>query len=281
MKGDVVLAAPINRWPINRRNFRVTTTKDDEGTIRLTETDRRFHARSAPGEAKAAFAAASARYGIDDRRFARARMHSSVVRVLRIGLPAGAVLLVFSLAIFSTAPRLQRQLHYDGAKIGQDGLQISGPTLTGATLDGGFYRIEAKRAVQDVADTGIIHLYGLTARSTDAEGTVTVVTADGGVFDQKNQLLDLQRNIRLVDSKGESAHLSSGHIDLGAGTLKTGDPVLLTSLQGLISARSMRIDQKNQTAHFEGEVHMTIYPDGGAQASTSSNVRPSQPVAGP
>lgn len=199
-----------------------------------------------------------------DRRveeaFAQARRHSGRVRLLKLALPAAAVLMI---AVFAGKSWLSApgSLPIDLRALAiEDGrLVMTDPRLDGLTgRDGRPYSMTATRAVQDIGTSGRIDLEGIDAKlPVDEKGWLTV-SARTGVFDRDANRLDIDSELTMVSDDGMKAVLQSAVVDIATGSLDTADPVDI-SLEGAhITADSMAVRDKGAVLIFENRVRMTI-----------------------
>jgi len=197
------------------------------------------------------------------RAFARAVRHSARVRVLRVALPLFGLLLAIGVIGYSAVVRFGVGLPFgiDGLALTGEGLTMASPDISGHDALGRSYQVTADRAVQDLADPGIIRMFGVEARFTEPDGVAATFTADEARYDSDAEQLTLAGNIRIASNGGDSAELSRAVIDLAAGTVDSDAPVAFTSSFGAISAGTMSIERESGTVQFQDRVRMTINPD--------------------
>ena len=85
--------------------------------------------------------------------------------------------------------------------------------------------------------------------------------ARNGLFDSKQQLLDLHKDIFLQSSTGYEARLSQAFVDIGKGTVTSDEHVDVKLLNGTLTADRLRITNGGEVVRFEGNVVMNLVMD--------------------
>jgi lipopolysaccharide export system protein LptC len=110
------------------------------------------------------------------------------------------------------------------------------------------------------------------------------VTLDAlnGLFDSKQQLLDLHKDIFLQSSTGYEARLSQAYVDIGKGTVTSEEHVDVKLLNGTLTADKLRITGGGEVVRFEGNVVMNLVMDQPTPAASGQTASvPADPVAPP
>ena len=198
-----------------------------------------------------------------EARFAIAARHSRMVRVLRIAVP-GAVMLamagIVAVSIFNPFRLLLPKLPLDLGNLVVSGTKITmeSPHLSGYTPDQRPYELWAKTAIQDITDPDHVDLKKLRAKVLMEDQSTVTLDALNGLFDTKEQLLDLHKDIFLQSSTGYEARLSSALVDIANGTVASDEPVDVKLLNGTLTADRLRITGGGEVVRFEGHVVMNI-----------------------
>src|SRR5882762_4295231 len=112
-------------------------------------------------------------------------------------------------------------------------ITMESPHLSGYSTDQRPYELWAKTATQDLADPDHVDLKTLRARVLMEDRTTTItLDARNGLFDTKQQLLDLRKDIFLQSSTGYEARLSQAFVDIGKGTVTSDEHVDVKLLNG-------------------------------------------------
>ena len=209
-----------------------------------------------------------------DARFAMAARHSRMVRVLRIAVP-GAVILAMTaivfVSIFNPFRMLLPKLPLDMGNLVVSGTKITmeSPHLSGYSTDQRPYELWAKTATQDLTDPDHVDLRALRAKVLMEDKTTVTLDAHDGLFDSKQQLLDLHKEIFLQSSTGYEARLTQAFIDIGKGTVTSEEHVDVKLLNGTLTADKLRITGGGEVVRFEGNVVMNLVMDSPTPAADS------------
>jgi lipopolysaccharide export system protein LptC len=88
--------------------------------------------------------------------------------------------------------------------------------------------------------------------------STTVLDAREGLFNSKDQLLDLHKDIFLQTSTGYEARLSQAFVDIGKGIVTSDEHVDVKLLNGTLTADRLRITGGGEVIRFEGNVVMNL-----------------------
>ena len=173
--------------------------------------------------------------------YAKAKRHSSRVRLLKLAIPIGALAaggLVLAATVFKPFGDLPG-LSLGTVSLSGTKIAMENPRLTGFRKDNRPYEVTAKAAFQDVRRPGLIELKDVNGKlATDAAGTVANLVSSTALFDTAKELLELSEAIRITTSRGEEVLLRSASVDIKAGTVVSGEPVKITTQNGTIEAAS-------------------------------------------
>lgn len=194
-----------------------------------------------------------------DDAFRRARRHSRAVGVLKWLLPALGILMAaaFFLKSYISSP-MAVAIKAEGTALSDGKLVMANPKLEGFTKDNRPYLMTAKRAVQDVADQGIVALEGIGAKLPIGDAGLATIDAAKGVFDRAKNTLNLDSEITITTLDGMVAKLKSANLDIGAGGMTSKDPVDITFNGTRITSDSMSIAQSGKILVFENRVRVLI-----------------------
>jgi lipopolysaccharide export system protein LptC len=198
-----------------------------------------------------------------EARFAIAARHSRMVRVLRIAVPAAVILAMMAIvavSIFNPFRMLLPKLPLDMGNMVVSGTKITmeSPHLSGYTPDRRPYEVRAKTATQDLTDPNHVDLKALRAKVLMEDRTTITLDARNGLFDTKEQLLDLHKDIFLQSSTGYEARLSQAFVDIGKGTVTSEEHVDVKLLNGTLTADKLRITEGGEMVRFEGNVVLNL-----------------------
>ena len=198
-----------------------------------------------------------------EARFAVAARHSRMVRILRVAVP-GAVLLalaaIVSVSIFNPFRMIMPKLPLDSGNLVVSGTKITmeSPHLAGYTPDRRPYELWAKTATQDITDPDHVDLHDLRAKVLMEDQSTLFLDARNGRFDNKQQQLDLHKDIFLRTSTGYEARLNSAFVDMNKGTVSSDERVDVKLTNGTLTADKLRITEGGDVIRFEGNVVMHL-----------------------
>jgi lipopolysaccharide export system protein LptC len=207
-------------------------------------------------------------------RFAVAARHSRLVRAMRIAVPAAvgvAMTVILYVALFNDfrvtvdTGNLSGNVVISGRKI-----TMETPHLTGFTPDQRPYDLVAHSAVQDLTDPDHVELNILRAKVLMEDQSTVTLKANTGVFDTKQQQLELKKDILLTTSTGYEARLSRASVDMAKGTVSSDERVDVKLTNGTLSADRLRITENGEVIRFEGNVVMNLENMNPPPATTAS-----------
>jgi lipopolysaccharide export system protein LptC len=198
-----------------------------------------------------------------EARFAIAARHSRIVRALRIAVPAAVILAmaaIVAVSIFNPFRMLLPKLPLDMGNLVVSGTKITmeSPHLSGYTPDRRPYEMWAITATQDLTDPDHVDLKKLRAKVLMEDQSTVTLDALNGLFDSKEQLLDLHKDIYMRTTTGYEAWLTQAFVDMGKGTVTSDEHVDVKWQDGTLSADKLRITGGGEVVRFEGHVVMNI-----------------------
>jgi len=200
--------------------------------------------------------------GHTDRAFRAARKHSRTVRILRIAVPSVVVIFLggFMLWTWFNPMRLLNRLPENMGDLVISGSKITmeQPRLTGFTRDARPYELTAKSAAQDLTKPNIVELHELHAKFMMHDQSQTILTAEDGIYDTKQELLTLGKNTVIVSSSGYTVWLDQAVVDIRSSQVVTDKPVRVKMLQGMLDAKRLTVSENGELLKFEGGVKMLL-----------------------
>jgi lipopolysaccharide export system protein LptC len=202
------------------------------------------------------------RRGDGARAFRNAMRHSRRVRIIRLAIPVG---FLAAAAVGLLAARLDPMRMLTALPVDFGSLVISGtkitmqqPRIAGFTRDSRPYELTAHAAAQDVANPDTIELQGLHGRTEMPDKAVFEMTADGGLYDSKAEMLTLRQNIVFKSSSGFEVYLSEALVDVRSSNIVSEKPVEVRMLQGTIKANRMEVVDSGDVIRFGNGVTMVM-----------------------
>ena len=204
--------------------------------------------------------------GDSERAFRAARHHSRVVRILRVALPVAVLLGLtgISLVTYFNPLRVLAKLPINLNDLVVSGTKITmeKPHLSGFTKDARAYEFTADAAAQDLTKPDIVELSNIRARLQMQDKSMMEMTAATGVYNTKQEILKLNRDIILTSSNGNKGRLSEATVDVRKGNIVSEHPVELEFLQGTLNANRLEIVDSGDLVRFHSGVDMMLMLDG-------------------
>src|SRR6202035_3038332 len=135
----------------------------------------------------------------------------------------------------------------------------------------------------DLTDPDHVDLRTLRAKVLMEDRTTVTLDARTGLFDTKQQLLDLHKVIFFQSSTGYEARLSQAFVDIVKGTVTSEEHVDVKLLNGTLTADRLRITGGGEVVRFEGNVVMNLdnLGDNGAPGPTANAAPAPEPQPAP
>ncbi|ESX19881.1 MULTISPECIES: LPS export ABC transporter periplasmic protein LptC [unclassified Mesorhizobium] len=193
--------------------------------------------------------------------FDRAQRHSRRVRVLKFAVPvlAAGIAVAFPVYSYLAAP-INISIQADGTAFADGKLVMANPKLNGFTKDKLPYSLTALRAIQDVGKQDIIELEGIHAKLPLTADNVATVDAKRGIYNRNANTMDMTSNVTVTTTDGVAAIFKSVFLDMGKGSMKTGDAVDVSRNGSRITAGSMSVEDNGKVIVFENKVSVHIDP---------------------
>jgi len=205
--------------------------------------------------------------------------YSAVVRGLRIIVPAIGALLLILFFLWPAITRI-RLPHIDKAEIHGDRTELINPRYEGKEKDGQRYVLTAERAIQVRADADHLTLISPTAALEKPDNTLgSKVSAQNGIYDSKQQFLNLKDNVKLVTPQGDTFNTTTADVDLKTKTVTGHDAISGNSPRFDMTAHGFTYDDLHGLLTLAGPAKLTLY--GNAHETLSHpSAAPAAPGAG-
>jgi lipopolysaccharide export system protein LptC len=204
---------------------------------------------------------AGAYSGRSHSEYRRALAHSRRVRALKILLPLASVLVVVAFVAVSFVGTLVPEgVEIESVAVRNNKLVMQNPVMSGQTSDARPYRLEALRAVQDLATPNVIVLEDIQADLPVSNGETAVLEATSAIFDRTGETLVFTEPFKVTSDGGFSAEMQSADIDMATSEMTTSDPVTIRTGDASVVAKSMKMQDKGRLIILEDQVRMTINP---------------------
>lgn len=200
----------------------------------------------------------------------RAFRHSIMVRLLRVTLPlAGlAVIGVYGLSVMKATGWGKGIPDLVLPSVVPDNIPMINPHYDGFTKDGGKYWFTAKTAHQDLKNLALITLDGITGEMTDAQKSITHMTAARGLFNNKTNILELYDAIDTAGDNGMKTHLTRATVKTKENIITSDEPVVVMMEAGTVNANTMVARQKVKEYTFVDKVRTFLKAHAPAESPT-------------
>ncbi|WP_375615657.1 MULTISPECIES: LPS export ABC transporter periplasmic protein LptC [unclassified Bartonella] len=192
--------------------------------------------------------------------FKKASRHSRRISILKIFLPFLALVsaLVFCWFTFFSVPVTSNSMPLNSEESEVMNLTILNPKLEGYTRAHEPYWLKAEKAFQDHTHSGIIRLQNITAKASMGQQRQVFLAAQGGVYDNINGFLQLDKPFTVTTNDGMIAQFISASINLSEGQLKTDQRVNIQRAGLHLAANALQIREKGKNMYFHGGVHLVL-----------------------
>ena len=189
-----------------------------------------------------------------------AARHTRFVRTLKFALPLTAVGFVggYGVLVAGKAGLGANLPALDIPKIVAENLAMDNPHYEGFNKDGGRYWVTAKKAMQDVKNLSNIKLDAITGELIDANKERTKLIAARGMFNNKENVLELYDAIDVDGENGLKGHFTRATVKTKDGVITSDEPVAITLPAGTVTAQQMTVHQKTKEYLFETDVKTNL-----------------------
>ena len=198
-----------------------------------------------------------------ERDFARAKRRSARVRMLRAAIligGLGSVAAMFGIAIFDPFSIKLGSLTFSALSVEGTKVVMERPKLAGFRSDGQPYLLTAERALQDIKQPTMVQLRKVDGEIGASGGEATHLSADGGVYDNLAEHMELSGNVRIKNGRF-TVLLKSAKFDFKSGAYGSDEPIEVQGGEGttIFADRGSALNH-GQELTFEGHVRTNIVP---------------------
>jgi lipopolysaccharide export system protein LptC len=183
--------------------------------------------------------------------FLRARRHSRMVRMLRVAIPAGSVLVLAVIWLVSWLDPIRMLARLPTAT---GNLVISGSKIT---KDSRAYELSARAAAQDITNPDVVELQDIRAKIEGKDKAFINLTAVDGLYNRKSGILKLAKDV-LLTSPTYEVSLDEAIVDTASNNVTSDKPVQVKMLQGVVNAKKLEVEKGGEVVRFLGGVQMTL-----------------------
>lgn len=193
--------------------------------------------------------------------YRRALSHSARVKRLKIMLPILALIISLGFVAVSWVKTIfPENLSISGARIENGRVVMEKPAISGRNDEGINYYMNARRALQAIANPNDIALEDIDAAVPIRGDLVARVKAKAAKFDRATDRLEMTAPFIVTLSSGIVVHFQSAFLDPHAGILNSDAPISVTAKDSTLVAKSLDITDKGRVIAFHGDVRLTVNP---------------------
>ena len=200
--------------------------------------------------------------------------YSRFVRVMKVALPALAVVLLALVVIWPHLSFDDPKFHVGFAALSPDAvktLSMVNARYFGIDQNSHPYTVTSDTATQRDKQPDIIDLQTPKADFTSKSGAAVFVEADRGYYHQKDQLLDLAGNVSFYHENGTEMHTEEAHVDLKTDTAHGEVAVRGQGPEGRLEGDGFVMTGKGTDIVVTGRSTLTLRGASGAKPSSKGN----------
>ena len=195
--------------------------------------------------------------------FAKAKRRSGRVKSLRLAIlfgGLGTVAATLVVAFFNPFATKLGALSFNALSVDGTKIVMDRPKLAGFRSDGQAYLLTAERALQDIKQPTMVQLRTVDGEIGMAGGEATHLSADGGVYDNLAERMELSGNVRIKNGRF-IVLLRSARFDFKSGAYGSDERVEVQGDDGttIFADRASALNH-GQELTFEGHVRTNIVP---------------------
>ncbi len=199
-------------------------------------------------------------------KLSQGTLYSKCVRVLKLGLPLGAALLLGAILLW---PQLKNETNR--FEVGISGLDPRHPNrlkvvnarYRGVTGDGRPYSVIAESAFEAPSNTDndVITLEAPSADMLQADGAWVLGNAPEGSYDRGTQLLKLWGGVTIFHDNGYTFSSDTADIQMQAGLASGDTPAMAFGPGGEIESQDgFEITERGRRLFFKGKSKLILQP---------------------
>ncbi len=185
----------------------------------------------------------------------KARVHSRVVRVLRVLLPMTMIGVAGLLAGFVAAHAIRRHEARGGITAP---IRMLNPHFYGRDTQGRPYTLAAREAARDERSFQTVLLTDPSIVLGTDRPNPSHLNADSGVYHEDSRILFLRGHVRATDAASGRFASDEAVVNTRTGSVVGPKPVATSSSGGGVSSRSFDVYDKGDRVVFKGGVHARL-----------------------
>ena len=144
----------------------------------------------------------------------------------------------------------------------QDHTEMTGARFASRTSDGENFEINAKRAIDNTPEHGLVHLSNPDGTIWTRRGNMITITSMEAILDQSKELTLFRGNVQIKQTMPKAEiNASILSVDVINKLYKSEKPVVVSSENVTISGKHMSVNGKNGIISFGGHAKLIINED--------------------
>jgi lipopolysaccharide export system protein LptC len=186
----------------------------------------------------------------------KARVHSRLVRLLRVVLPLIMVGIIGLLVALVVAHAVRRQAA--ARKDASTPIRMVNPHFFGRDSQGRAFTLGAQQASRDETSFQTVLLIDPSI-TMDVNGpSPSTLTADSGVFHEDTRILFLRGHVHATNTKQSSFATDEATVNTRTGEVVGGAPLSSQSQLGNLTSSRFNVYDKGDRVVFKGGVHARL-----------------------
>ncbi len=188
--------------------------------------------------------------------------YSRFVGIMKVVLPATAVVILALIALWPSARELpgQFKVDYSDLNLKHETKTMANAKFVSTSSRDEPYTITADSVTQHNRDPDLVDLESPQADINRADGTHAVLNAEQGRYHMVRRTLALEGNIEMHADSGHHVYATKIDFDLMNGTGNSDLPVAGNGPLGKLRAQKFSASDQFSRLYFHGGVKVTIYP---------------------
>ncbi|MBI2242214.1 MAG: LPS export ABC transporter periplasmic protein LptC [Magnetospirillum gryphiswaldense] len=187
--------------------------------------------------------------------------HSRRVAMLRVVLPASALVLLVLLVIWPSLKPMEKgfQLGFaDLAPTSVENLSMVNAHFHGIDKRNNPFAVTADRGTEEDPKNGVMVLDNPKADFVTQSGAGVYIEAKLGTYYQQEQWLDLEGDVNLYHDQGYEMHTQRARVNLKDSSAEGHDPVTGKGPQGRLDGQGFRLSDEGKKIVITGQSGMTL-----------------------
>jgi len=186
----------------------------------------------------------------------KARVHSRMVRFLRIALPLlmAAVIALLAALVVQHALRRRAASHQDSATP----IRMTNPHFFGRDVHGRAFTLAAQQAERDERSLQVVLLTNPSLTLDQGGVHPSTVVADSGVYHEDTRIVQLAGHVHGANSAGEKFATDRMVVNTKTGEVQGPKALAAQTAMGQVRSNSYSVYNKGETVVFKGGVHSQL-----------------------